>query len=119
MQILERLRAAGARPTHERRILRAWLAGEALAARAHAPDQPFPRALIAELEALGVELDRLVRVVSEHPGDDGSARLLLALEDGLTVESVLLPRDGLCISSQVGCAVGCVFCMTGRSGLLR
>ena len=35
------------------------------------------------------------------------------------VESVLLPRDGLCVSSQVGCAVGCVFCMTGKSGLLR
>ncbi|MBN4836302.1 radical SAM protein, partial [Enterobacter hormaechei] len=34
-------------------------------------------------------------------------------------ESVLLPRDGLCVSSQVGCAVGCVFCMTGKDGLLR
>jgi 23S rRNA (adenine2503-C2)-methyltransferase len=35
------------------------------------------------------------------------------------VETVLLPRDGVCVSTQVGCAVGCVFCMTGRSGLLR
>jgi 23S rRNA (adenine2503-C2)-methyltransferase len=35
------------------------------------------------------------------------------------VESVLLPRDGLCVSTQVGCAVGCGFCMTGRDGLLR
>ena len=41
------------------------------------------------------------------------------LADGQTVESVLLPRDGLCVSTQVGCAVGCVFCMTGRAGLLR
>jgi 23S rRNA (adenine2503-C2)-methyltransferase len=32
---------------------------------------------------------------------------------------VLLPRDGLCVSSQVGCAVGCQFCMTGRDGLVR
>src|SRR6185436_18831860 len=39
--------------------------------------------------------------------------------DGLTVESVLLLRDGLCVSTQVGCAVGCVFCWTGREGLLR
>ena len=31
---------------------------------------------------------------------------------------VLLPRDGVCVSTQVGCAVGCVFCMTGRDGLL-
>ncbi|MBU2332078.1 MAG: RNA methyltransferase, partial [Gammaproteobacteria bacterium] len=56
---------------------------------------------------------------SEHPAADGSARLLVELTDGQMVESVLLPRDGLCVSSQVGCAVGCVFCMTGKSGLLR
>ena len=43
----------------------------------------------------------------------------MALADGQTVESVLLPRDGLCVSTQVGCAVGCVFCMTGQSGLIR
>jgi 23S rRNA (adenine2503-C2)-methyltransferase len=43
----------------------------------------------------------------------------VGLQDGQTVESVLLPRDGLCVSSQVGCAVGCVFCMTGREGLIR
>ena len=41
------------------------------------------------------------------------------LADGQTVESVLLPRGGLCVSSQLGCAVGCVFCMTGRDGLVR
>jgi len=35
------------------------------------------------------------------------------------VESVLLPRGGLCVSTQVGCAVGCVFCMSGRNGLQR
>jgi 23S rRNA (adenine2503-C2)-methyltransferase len=35
------------------------------------------------------------------------------------VESVLLPRDAVCVSTQVGCAVGCVFCMTGRDGLKR
>jgi 23S rRNA (adenine2503-C2)-methyltransferase len=54
-----------------------------------------------------------------HPGADGAERLLVALGDGRTVESVLLPRGGLCVSSQVGCAVGCQFCMTGRDGLLR
>jgi 23S rRNA (adenine2503-C2)-methyltransferase len=32
---------------------------------------------------------------------------------------VLLPRDGVCVSSQVGCAVGCRFCMTGQGGLVR
>ena len=54
-----------------------------------------------------------------HPGEDGSARLLVGLSDGQMVESMLLPRDGVCVSTQVGCAVGCLFCMTGKSGLLR
>jgi 23S rRNA (adenine2503-C2)-methyltransferase len=44
---------------------------------------------------------------------------LVQLADGQTAESVLLPRDGLCVSTQVGCAVGCVFCMTGLGGLMR
>jgi 23S rRNA (adenine2503-C2)-methyltransferase len=47
------------------------------------------------------------------------ARLLVELADGQMVESVLLPRGGLCVSTQVGCAVGCVFCMSGRNGLQR
>ena len=45
--------------------------------------------------------------------------MLVELHDGQMVESVLLPRGGLCVSTQVGCAVGCVFCMSGRDGLLR
>ncbi|MDD4977431.1 MAG: RNA methyltransferase [Gallionella sp.] len=50
---------------------------------------------------------------------DDVARLLVTLNDGQMVESVLLPRGGLCVSTQVGCAVGCVFCMSGRAGLIR
>jgi 23S rRNA (adenine2503-C2)-methyltransferase len=79
----------------------------------------LPLAVRDELPGVLAELNGLARVHSEHPGEDGSARLLVELADGQTVESVLLPRDGLCVSTQVGCAVGCVFCMTGRSGLLR
>lgn len=117
--IRERLRAAGARPRHEQRILRSWLAGRALGDDAGAADQPFPRSLVVALPAIAAELEGLARVESEHVAEDGSARLLVALADGASVESVLLARDGVCISSQVGCAVGCVFCMTGRSGLSR
>jgi len=53
---------------------------------------------------------------------DQSVKFLLSLKDGGKVESVLMPekkRLTLCISSQVGCAQGCVFCHTGRMGLLR
>ena len=53
---------------------------------------------------------------------DGTEKFLFSLEDGETIESVLIPDDGrltLCISSQVGCAMGCLFCLTARCGLVR
>lgn len=53
---------------------------------------------------------------------DGTRRYLLRLEDGRTVESVLMPepgRDTICISTQVGCPVDCKFCMTALMGLER
>ena len=115
-----RLRALGAKPAHEARLLRAWLQGSSLDAgsRRQAAENYLPLALRQALPELGEQLAGLARVVSEHPASDGS-RLLVELADGQTVESVLLPRDGVCISTQIGCAVGCTFCMTGRSGLLR
>ncbi|MEC5398996.1 RNA methyltransferase [Uliginosibacterium sp. H1] len=115
----QRLRALGAKPAHEQRVLRAWVQGHALDHGPRAAEHSLPLALRNALPALSAELDGLVRLRSEHPGEDGSARLLVELGDGQTVESVQLLRDGLCVSSQVGCAVGCVFCMTGRDGLLR
>jgi 23S rRNA (adenine2503-C2)-methyltransferase len=53
---------------------------------------------------------------------DGTRRYLLELDDGRTVETVLMPeesRDTICISSQVGCPVDCKFCMTALMGLER
>ena len=53
---------------------------------------------------------------------DKTTKLLLRLQDGLQVETVIIPskdRCTLCISSQVGCRQGCVFCATGRMGILR
>lgn len=119
--IRRRLREHGAKTCHERRVLRAWTCALPLDAspRRMRVEDFLPLALRNALPALGAELDGLARLRSEHPGADGSARLLVALADGQTVESVLLPRDGLCVSTQVGCAVGCRFCMTGRDGLLR
>jgi len=117
--IRQRLRALGAKPPHELRLLRDWVRARPHERSRRKPENFLPQALRAGLEALDAELQGLTRLISSHPGEDGSARLLLALRDGLTVESVLLPRDGLCVSSQVGCAVGCVFCMTGKDGLLR
>jgi 23S rRNA (adenine2503-C2)-methyltransferase len=53
---------------------------------------------------------------------DGTEKFLWRLADGEAIESVLIPegkRRTLCISSQVGCALGCVFCATGRMGWRR
>jgi 23S rRNA (adenine2503-C2)-methyltransferase len=114
----QRLRALGAKPSHERRLLQAWVEARPLDSDASAAHQP-PLAVREALPALAAELAALARLETEEAGSDGSARLLLRLADGQTVESVLLPRDGVCVSTQVGCAVGCVFCMTGRDGLRR
>ncbi len=123
MRILDlrhRLRALGASPEHEARVLRQWVNALPQDAAGKRRIEDFlPLALRHALPALTAELAGLATLQSEHPGEDGSARLLVSLNDGQTVESVLLPRDGLCVSTQVGCAVGCVFCMTGRDGLLR
>jgi 23S rRNA (adenine2503-C2)-methyltransferase len=53
---------------------------------------------------------------------DGTTRFAIHLDDGEIVEAVLIRqagRDTVCVSSQVGCARGCVFCETGRMGLVR
>ncbi len=115
-----RLRALGAKPCHERLVLRAWTRALPLDSGPRAAADFLPGRLRAALPALGGRSSaRLARLRSTHAADDGSARLLVELADGRTVESVLLPQDGLCVSTQVGCAVGCTFCMTGRDGLER
>lgn len=117
----QRLTDLGAKPMHIGRITRAWLQGMPLdtGTRNQKTENFLPLAVRNALPEISRELDGLARLSSEHPATDGSARLLVELADKQMVESVLLPRDGLCVSSQVGCAVGCVFCMTGKSGLLR
>jgi len=115
----QRLRALGANPRHEQRVLRLWSQALPQTAGKRQLEHFLPAPLLAGLPALTDELAALARLESEHPGEDGSARLLVRLGDGQLVESVLLPRDGLCVSTQVGCAVGCTFCMTGTTGLIR
>ncbi|GAP35934.1 RNA methyltransferase [Piscinibacter sakaiensis] len=114
-----RLTAHGALPVHVRRVLRLWSQGLPQDHGRRKPQDTLPAAVRAELPALLADLEALARVDSEHPAADGARRLLVRLADGQGIEAVLLPRGGLCVSTQVGCAVGCGFCMTGRSGLLR
>jgi 23S rRNA (adenine2503-C2)-methyltransferase len=58
----------------------------------------------------------------QQDSTDGTRKFLWRLDDGEAIESVLIPSGGrrtLCISSQSGCALGCVFCATGRMGFRR
>lgn len=121
-------------PPHE--PLATWLADRGLPAyrlgqvrrwvfqrRIHAFDAmtDLPTPLRTELgDAFTVLASRVVR----HEGaGDGTEKLLLELRDGHRVECVLLRDDRehrtACISTQVGCAMGCVFCASGLAGLVR
>ena len=81
--------------------------------------EPHARALLDQI----IELTDFS--LPEHQivhNEDGTLKFLLKLDDGLECESVFIPmhsKSTLCISSQVGCKMGCTFCETGRMGLLR
>jgi len=78
---------------------------------------------------LGESLEKEIKILSFAPEkilkakDSQSIKALLKLDDGNLIETVLIsPKLGLwsaCISSQVGCAMGCRFCATGKTGLKR
>jgi 23S rRNA (adenine2503-C2)-methyltransferase len=105
-------------PAYRARQIRHWL----FAARARSFDdmtdlpKPLREALVAETQMW------TTRVAEHKHSDDGTEKLLLELADGQQIECVLL-RDGarrtICISTQVGCAMGCVFCASGLAGVAR
>ena len=80
----------------------------------------FPKAL-REKAAQRCLLINL-KLIAKQRSIDGTSKLAWRLPDGLVVESVVIPERGhktLCISSQVGCAMGCRFCHTARMGFHR
>jgi 23S rRNA (adenine2503-C2)-methyltransferase len=98
--------------------LRRWL----VAGRAESFDAmtDLPRDLRAHLAAewmpFGTHVDRHLK------SSDGTLKLLLRLHDGRLIECVLIPeadRRTACISTQVGCGMGCVFCASGLDGVAR
>lgn len=112
-----RLQAAGYNPAHAPRILRSCYAGgDGQAIRG------LPRALGPWLGAQ-FAADPPAPAVRQAAAD-GTVKLLLRLGDGRTVETVLMPdfradRAAGCLSSQVGCAMGCDFCATTKTGFER
>ena len=113
------LQAQGGNVAHVSRVLRQWLNALPQDAGKRRIEDYLPLRLRQDLPQFERQLQSLVTLHSSHGADDGSQRLLLDLADGQQIEAVLLGRGGLCVSTQVGCAVGCVFCMTGRGGLVR
>lgn len=70
------------------------------------------------------EISRIQRpeIVKIMQSQDGTKKMLLRLEDGLFIESVLIPGKSnwtICISTQAGCSMGCKFCLTARQGFKR
>ncbi|MFT5154475.1 MAG: 23S rRNA (adenine2503-C2)-methyltransferase, partial [Planctomycetota bacterium] len=68
---------------------------------------------------------RPMSIHSESTSSDGSTRLVLRAQDERRIEAVWMPRDlknqrvTLCVSSQIGCGMGCTFCATGAMGIGR
>lgn len=65
-----------------------------------------------------------ISIQKKQVSNDGTVKYLLELEDGLTVETVLMrfdnrPNLSACVSTQVGCSVNCAFCATGKIGFIR
>ncbi len=61
-------------------------------------------------------------VVQHQVSEDGTQKFVLRLSDGKLIESVFIPdtpKQTFCVSTQVGCAMGCAFCLTGKMGLIR
>ncbi len=110
--------AAHGQPGFRAAQIRRWL----FAGRARALDDmtDLPKGLRDQLAA-DFQL-WTTRVAQHKQTDDGTEKLLVELHDGQQVECVLL-RDGvrrtICISTQVGCAMGCVFCASGIGGVVR
>jgi 23S rRNA (adenine2503-C2)-methyltransferase len=109
--------ALGFKPFHGRNLFK-WIHKHGVVAYDAMTD--VPKALRAALES-AAEL-HLPHIVDTRPSADGTVKWVLELADGQRVETVYIPEDGrstVCVSSQVGCALACAFCATGRQGFNR
>lgn len=111
------LKALG-QPEYRGRQIARWI--YARGARDFTAMTDLPAALRTELAARA-EVGR-APIAAAQRATDGTTKLLLELRDGQQIETVMLPyadRTSVCISSQVGCPVGCVFCATATMGFAR
>jgi 23S rRNA (adenine2503-C2)-methyltransferase len=113
------LAASGFKPSHAGALLRSHYRGDP---DSGSNDRRFPPGLGALLREQARR--RAQAVAARQVAADGTTKLLIRLADGHAVESVLMPahradRAAGCVSSQVGCAMGCDFCATAKGGFAR
>jgi len=123
------LDAAGLDPKAAPRILARTHARGATAAAALSTDSGLPRRERAFLCAADAAAKRIVIAARQRSPHDNFQKFLFTLHDGTRVEAVAIPLPAgpdiepeqyvVCASSQVGCALGCAFCATGRLGFTR
>ena len=80
----------------------------------------LPKTLRTNIESVSYLSTLDTTTVKTAP--DGTRKFLFTLQDGNKIESVLIPEKKhltICISTQVGCAMGCTFCLSGKDGLIR
>jgi len=114
-----RLGGDGFLPSHASRLLKALYRGNGtIDVESLTPGKRLLARLTSDLPP------RSSQLIARHVSADGTTKLLVGFADGNAVETVLMPshRDGIaagCVSSQVGCAMGCDFCASTRGGLVR
>jgi len=116
-EVREFVAALGARPYHADQVLRWVYRGRAAGFEAMTD---LAKPLRATLAQRAVVFTSAVQRMEESA--DGTRKLLVGLADGAAVEAVVIPegrRHTVCVSTQVGCAIGCVFCASGLGGLVR
>jgi 23S rRNA (adenine2503-C2)-methyltransferase len=116
-ELLSWLQARNQPPMRARQI-RSWLIAKRATSFEQMTDLPLTlrQALADEFLPLATGIDRHLKSV------DGTHKLLLRLHDGQVIECVLLQEEDrrtVCISTQVGCGMGCVFCASGIGGVVR
>jgi 23S rRNA (adenine2503-C2)-methyltransferase len=122
--MLEReLTDAGVRPIHAAALWRALYRGAVPLMEAGTSfSPPLRRWFEREIAARPSRAQRPTIAAVTDSSDQLTRKFLLRLPDGETVETVLMRYNGrntACVSTQVGCAMGCVFCATGQSGFTR
>ncbi len=111
------LRECGAKPYHARQLYR-WIYRRGVTGFSEMTD--LSRELRADLASRFTVSSP--RVVQRERSSDGTEKFLLDLGDHRRIEAVFIPdtpSQTFCISTQVGCAMGCAFCLTGKMGLVR